>query len=125
MNHRVITAVAGLVILLGFSNLPVDRASAARTTQPTASQGRLQKLKQALAQLDLSDGQKEQIKQIMADAKTQLQGLRSGGGSVDKTQARSIIKAAVEKIVAVLTPPQKAKLKEILKEHQGKRTAAG
>jgi len=61
------------------------------TSTPGAGQGqRMERLKAALAQLDLTDAQKEQIQQIR-------------GSVTDRKERR-------QQIMAVLTPDQKAKL---------------
>jgi Spy/CpxP family protein refolding chaperone len=113
MNQGLITAVAAIAILLGISGY--SRADQP-TTNPTAKE-HLQKFKEALEKLDLSTSQKEKIKKIMTETKTKLEALKtdSQGGTVDKTQAREIMKSAIQKIMAVLEPEQKAKLREILK----------
>jgi Spy/CpxP family protein refolding chaperone len=59
---------------------------------------RLERLKQALAALDLTDAQKDQIKQIRAS-------------TTDRKERR-------QQIMAVLTPGQKARLMQMIKEHR-------
>jgi Spy/CpxP family protein refolding chaperone len=118
MLRRLIPAAAAIVILLGVSTLSMaDATSGTPATQPAAGQGRLAKLKEAMAKLDLTSGQKEKIKTIMEDARSKMEAARSGG-TVDKTQARTIIRDALEKIMATLSPEQKAKLREMMKEEK-------
>jgi len=59
---------------------------------------RFERVREALAQLDLSDAQKEQIKQIRS--------------SVTDRQERR------QQIMAVLTEEQKAKLRQLIQEHR-------
>jgi Spy/CpxP family protein refolding chaperone len=87
--------------------------------------------KAALAKLDLTADQQTKINAIIADAKTQLQALRSqaGTGTGDhaalREKARAIVRDAHQKIAAVLTPEQKAKLREMWKQdHPGAASAA-
>jgi Spy/CpxP family protein refolding chaperone len=83
----------------GQTTPPSGSTSSAGTGTDTGSQGqKLERLKQALAALDLTDAQKEQIKQIRAST--------TAG------------KERRQQIMAVLTPDQKAKLLEMIKEHR-------
>jgi Spy/CpxP family protein refolding chaperone len=73
--------------------------NASSGTAPAEGQGeRFEKLKAALAQLDLSDAQKEQIKQIRATV-------------TDRKERR-------QEIFAVLTPEQRTKLWQMIQEHR-------
>jgi Spy/CpxP family protein refolding chaperone len=112
-----------LLALLGASLLTVATmgtvASAADTAPPTTQNSKgqkreevLQRIKAALAQLDLSAEQKTKIKSIFQDARTKLKALK--GQTDAKTQAREVIQQARKNILAVLDDAQKAKLKEIL-----------
>jgi Spy/CpxP family protein refolding chaperone len=66
---------------------------------PSAAQGeRFEKFKELVAQLNLTDAQKDQIKQIRATV-------------TDRKERR-------QQIMAVLTPEQKAKLKELIQERR-------
>jgi Spy/CpxP family protein refolding chaperone len=107
MKHPFLLLLFGGLITLA----PVLRADDATTTAPasgtaissgTATDGqqeaRREKLKEAFAQLDLTDAQKAQIKQIRA--------------------ATPAGKERRQQIMAVLTPDQKAKLIAMLKERR-------
>jgi Spy/CpxP family protein refolding chaperone len=59
-----------------------------------------------LLSLDLSDGQKSQIRGMMADARAKMKTL------TDQQAKRDTMKAAFAKIETVLTPAQATKLKE-------------
>ncbi len=91
------------------SNLSTQPSTTTSATGWTASEGqgqRMERLKAALAQLDLTDTQKEQIKQIR--------------GSVSDRKERR------QQIMAVLTPDQKAKLVAMWQAHKnGTGTDAG
>jgi Spy/CpxP family protein refolding chaperone len=97
-SHHCLYLIGSALALLPLQTVLADSTTA--TTQATSSgcqNGRKEHLKKALASLDLTDAQKEQIKQIRA-------------GGADR-------KERFEQILAVLTPDQKAKLRELRKEH--------
>jgi Spy/CpxP family protein refolding chaperone len=80
--------------------------SGATCTSGTGQGQRMERLKSAMSQLDLTDAQKEQIKQIRASV-------------TDRKERR-------QQIMAVLTPDQKAKLVAMWQAHQnGAGTGAG
>jgi Spy/CpxP family protein refolding chaperone len=86
-------AVASLVTVSADSTTTTTPATAA----PSATQQqRAEKFKAALEKLNLTDAQKDQIKQIRASV-------------TDRRERR-------QQIMAVLTPDQKEKLKEMIKE---------
>ena len=73
--------------------------AAGSTTAPAGDQGaRLEKLKAALAQLNLTDDQKARMKDIFTN--------------VPKGPERR------QQIMAVLTPDQKEKLRQMIQEHR-------
>jgi Spy/CpxP family protein refolding chaperone len=82
--------------------LMADDTAAAPATGSSTQEQRIQELKAALDQLNLTDAQKAQIKQIRATVS-------------DKKERR-------QQIMAVLTPDQKAKLRELI---MAKRNASG
>ena len=78
-----------------------DTAAPATANGPATNEaqgGRLERLKAALAELNLTDAQKAQIKQIRATV-------------TDRRERR-------QQIMAVLTPEQKAKLIQMRQEHK-------
>ena len=86
--------------------------------------------KSAVAQAQTRPARQGQaIERLKADAKTKLQALRGEAKSDGKDQVRekvkAIIKDAREQILAVLTPEQKAQLKEMKDKFQEKRQANG
>jgi len=72
--------------------------SGATGTAGTGQGQRIERFKAAMAQLDLTEAQKEQIKQLRA--------------SVTDRKARR------QQILAILTPEQKAKLRELIQAHR-------
>ena len=83
---------------------------------------RLAAFRAALAKLDLSADQQTKVDGILADAKAQLQALRGEGKTGDRAalrdKVRTILRETHDKLAAVLTPEQKAKLRELMKEHR-------
>jgi Spy/CpxP family protein refolding chaperone len=117
MNRIAIVCV--FAILTGSISLPVANAALPATTQPGANGGGpLQKVREALNQLDLSAQQKVEIRKIMSNARTKLEALKTGGQTPDKSEVRPIIKAAIEQMMKVLKPDQKEKLRGLLKEER-------
>jgi Spy/CpxP family protein refolding chaperone len=114
MRKQTITTIAAIAILL--SSLPTASARAAGIGQTSSPSGRLQKFKQALEQLDLSSSQKQQIKQVLSGLKAKMESSKTAGtgASETKTQARQIMKDAVQKIIAILKPAQRMKLRQIM-----------
>ncbi len=85
----------------------------------------MEKLNTALAQLGLSPKQKSQITQILADAKSSLSSRKSGVTTGATTGAgKSKGRQFMQKIMGVLTAPQQAKLKQILKAERSKAAKA-
>jgi Spy/CpxP family protein refolding chaperone len=73
-------------------------SSAGASTEASSQGQKLERFKQVLATLDLTDAQKEQIKQIRT-------------GTTDRQERH-------QQIMGILTPDQKAKLLEMIKEHR-------
>jgi Spy/CpxP family protein refolding chaperone len=97
----VLAAVAVPAVADETSSLSTQPSTATPATGSTAPEGqgqRMERLKAALAQLDLTDAQKEQIKQIR-------------GSVTDRKERR-------QQIMAVLTPDQKAKLVAMWQAHK-------
>jgi Spy/CpxP family protein refolding chaperone len=75
-----------------------------------------QQFAKMLMTLNLSDGQKNQIRQIMADSRAKSKAL------TDPQAKRDMMRGAFKNIEAVLTPAQKTKLhaeRDALKAHGG------
>jgi len=107
-------AGAALAIIPSQIVLADDDSTTSSTSPSTGStnsgdngeQGqRAERFKQVLAQLDLTDAQKAQIKQIFTTV-------------TDRKERR-------QQIVAVLTPDQKAKLREIIQERRSETQSGG
>jgi Spy/CpxP family protein refolding chaperone len=99
--------IGGTLAALPLQTAPADDTTSSGPSMPSgastnsgaaASGRRLERFKQAFAQLGLTDAQKEQIKQIRASV-------------TDRKERR-------EQIMNVLTPDQKAKLRELIEAHR-------
>jgi len=100
--------------------------------QPTLAQGKPGKaakvakvheghLGKMLAELNLTDAQKSQIKPILMDHQKAAKAIREDSkltADEKKTKLKDLGKEAHEKILAILTPEQKDKLKSL--HHKGK-----
>jgi protein CpxP len=105
--------------------------------QPTLAQGKPGKAAKAaktheghlgkqLAELNLTDAQKSQIKPILMDHHKAVQAIREDSkltADEKKTKVKDLGKDAHEKILAILTPEQKDKLKAL--HHKGKDAKGG
>jgi Spy/CpxP family protein refolding chaperone len=120
MNRKLLSLLGIPLLTVAVMATVADAADAAPpTTQSTTGQKReevLQRIKSALAQLDLTAEQKTKIKSIFEEARTKLKALK--GQSDAKTQAKDIIQQARKDILAQLSDEQKAKLKEILSKNR-------
>ena len=99
---------------------PANHNAPARTDKGHGEQ--LAKFKAALAKLDLTADQQTKIDGILTDAKAQLQALRGEGKNGDRTamrdKVRTILRDTHEKLAVVLTPEQKVKFRELMKEQR-------
>lgn len=98
-----------------------DGAGAGEKHAPGAVLERIQKV---TAELNLTDDQKTKITGFLSDARTKLKELRETAKG-DREKAREQVKAIVQEtrtnVIGVLTDDQKAKLRELMKEHRGER----
>ncbi len=100
-----LTVLSMPTALLADAPATTGSTNSAAAAAPAAGQDqRMERFKEAMDQLDLSDAQKEQIKGIRATV-------------TDRKERR-------QQIMAVLTPDQKAKLKELLPEHAASGTTS-
>jgi Spy/CpxP family protein refolding chaperone len=118
MKRTLIALTTAAILILGSTCLPGSQALASSSpTQPSGQRREaFEKFKAALEQLNLTPDQKTQIKSIVKNARAQLKALKGQTG--DQSQRREIIKQAREQIIALLTPAQKAQLKQILKSER-------
>ena len=119
-------SIAALLTLPAAKSLAAN--DVAPTTQGATDEGVKQKhaeamerFRSALEQVDLTAEQKDKIKTIMSDARSKMQALK--GESDAKSEARTILQKARQDVLAVLTPEQKAKLKEILQKDRSQTKA--
>ena len=99
---------------------PTSQEAAARPERGPSE--RLAAFKAALAKLDLSADQQTKVDGILADAKAQFQALRAeakpGDRAVLRDKVRTILRDTHDKLATVLTPEQKAKFRELMREHR-------
>ncbi len=109
MLRRSPSKLAAVAILLGTAALSASGAAAATPRGGGAGQ----RLKAALAQLDLSAAQKQQIKQIFASA-AEPKSIAGAAATEPAAKSHAAGRALMNKVMAVLTPPQRAKLKQLM-----------
>jgi hypothetical protein len=117
MNRKCLSLITIVAMMLGASSAFARGARGAHSLTQS-SDSHMEKLKEALAQLNLSGGQKTQIKQIMTEAKTSATSQKAtAGASTAKGHGHPLLR----KIMKVLTEPQKTKLMQILKSERSGR----
>lgn len=79
----------------------------------------LERFKHALSQLNLSEEQKEKIKEIFAASHEQIEALKKDGEGEKGEKLKAIFEETREQVLAVLTPEQQAKLKEMREQRGG------
>ena len=101
-----IIATAAFLSVSSFVAIEAVRAVAPvlAQAQPPAAGGHGQRFGQMLLTLNLSDDQKGQIRGVIANARQQNQSV------TDPQVKRSNMRAAYDKVRAILTPAQRAKL---------------
>src|SRR5437762_1733138 len=118
MKSRPITILGTLIFCLSASALLAQPA-----TRPAQGGGRgeilIQRVRGLMADLNLSDEQKAQIKTILGDMRTKLQELREkaqGDAMQLRDGARQIFTDAREQLMGVLSPAQQQKLREMMQD---------
>jgi periplasmic protein CpxP/Spy len=124
-----VSLIAGALIALGAMAF-TSTASLAQAPAPQppakaakAGKGEHGKLAKVLKQLNLTDQQKADLKPILMDQRTQAKAIREDSKLTPeqkKEKMKDLMKATHEKIAAILTPEQKAKLKELRRNHEHK-----
>lgn len=110
--------VAALVIFaLGF----VAGALALNLYKESRADGargpRRHRLEQMVSRLNLNEGQSAEVKEILADTRSQLNEVREQS----EPRVKEIRKQAHERIQKVLTPEQWQQFEQMLKENRGRR----
>jgi Spy/CpxP family protein refolding chaperone len=113
ISQRAVLGFA-LAMLIGFST-PVWAAKGAKGGGP------IEKIREATAQLDLTAEQQPKVDKILDDAQQEVAKLRqaakaSGDRAAVKEKAKEVIKDTIGKLSHVLTPEQRGKLRELIKE---------
>jgi Spy/CpxP family protein refolding chaperone len=83
----------------------------------------MQRLNQFAEKLDLTADQKTKLTTLRTQTAEQLKALRNGNSNRDeqRVKVKEIMKSHREKFEAILTPAQQQKLKDMMKQQQGKR----
>jgi Spy/CpxP family protein refolding chaperone len=134
MFNRNCKTIVGVVIGIIALNAPAFAQTGAPTTnQPPATNSTAPvETKQAahaklLSELNLTQDQKDKIKAIQEAQKAKLLPIRKNKSLTleqKKEQMKPIVKDTMKQIAAILTPEQKAKLKELRKEQKAEKAAA-
>ncbi len=102
---------------------------AGATSRPAAGIGMaFQRLRDALGQLDLSEDQKQQVKQLVTDTGQKLQELRDqaqGDAQALRGKFQGIMRELRQQLQSVLTPEQQDKLRELMRASERQRPQAG
>ncbi len=97
-----------------------------RQNMPGGQRGGLvQRLHNAIQQLDLTQDQKSQIKQVFEDARDKFQQIREeadGDMQQVRQQGRQLAQDIRTKLQSILTPQQQQKLQDLLKQDRGPTT---
>ncbi len=118
-SYKLILSVLSLV---AFAAAPVLRAQTAPTTPPPAGapehKGHDDRLKELAEKLNLTDDQKAKIKPIIEDEMKAMKALKDDT-SIDKKakheKEMEIRKSHADQILALLTPEQQEKFKDMIK----------
>ena len=88
--------------------------------------GGFQMYRQAAEKLGLNADQKAKVDRILTDSRAEMKKIREGAGTPQekRPKVQALRKATRQKIDAVLTPPQREKLKTMMAEAAAKRRAA-
>ena len=119
---RAVLTVAGLLTLATLAPLAFGQAAGQDQGNPPAAQGSgMHGHGDPYAGLNLTDDQKTQIKKIHMDAKSKADAVMADSSLSDadkQAKVREIHHNAMMEANKVLTPDQRAQLKEKMKEHQ-------
>ncbi len=110
--------VAALVIFaLGFvaGALALNLYKESRADGARGRRG--QRLEQIVSRLNLNEQQSAEVKEILADTRSQLDGVRKES----EPRVREIRKQAHERIQKILTPEQWQQFEQMMKENRGRR----
>ena len=117
--------VLAAALVGGWTPAAQAKAPAHQNASARAEKGqgdRLAKFKANLAKLDLTADQQTKVDGILTDAKAEMQALRGEAKNGDRAalrdKVRTILRDTHEKLAATLTPEQKTKLRELMKEQR-------
>lgn len=96
-----------------------------RSKLATGAAGQMQRLRQALQKVGLSDEQKEKVQQLFKDSRTRLEAARqeaAGTGQQGADKLRAAGTELREKLVQILSDEQREKLRELMESNAGPAT---
>lgn len=106
-----------------------SRISAVLTPEQQAKwKAMRQEKRDTLRELGLSESQKAQIKAIRQNSKAQIATVRNDTSLSDvqkREQIRAIRRDSMQRVAAILTPEQRAKLAQLRREYRGQRKNGG
>ncbi len=112
------------ILIAGLALSATMWAQAGQTTDPVERDGHGQG--RIFERLNLTQDQRAKVQTILQSERSQIQALRSNSALTEaqkKEQARALRKADHEQLLAVLTPEQQAQLKQMHRQHMGRRAA--
>lgn len=129
--YRTLSLLAALVFCIGFAGSVLAADEGKKPPQGGGHPGRgLEHIQSILSQLDLSDEQKSQAKEILVTARAKLKEIidearASGDREAAQPKIRALMQETRQQLVGLLTPEQKEKFRELMqaarKEGEGNR----
>jgi len=123
MNRWLITLVAGIAaVTLSGAVMAAQAEAPAPEKAPAKAAGRgnrgqIQRFKNALAKLTLTDDQKKKVDEAVTATQAEMKKIREGEGTPQEKRPKNqaAIKAFREKLNTILTPEQQKQLREEMK----------
>lgn len=128
MRKMLFVVLACVLSITAFSSSAMA-AKGVKGAKGDHAEGRgVERIKEQLGKLDLSDDQTKKISDILDDARTKVQAALadakdSGDKEAAKEKVKPIIRDATQKIMAELTPDQKTKFRAAMQEMREQRKA--
>jgi Spy/CpxP family protein refolding chaperone len=102
------------------SVLSPEQQEQLRTIIKTSAAGRLQRLREGLAQLDLTSEQKQKLDSLLKQAREQMEEARKSVGSAGQDSVEKIRASGAEvreKLAEILTDEQRLQLRDFIENH--------
>lgn len=122
-----LTLVASFLLLTTFPALTKAQSTAPETTQEQAMPGQQEERGGRLADLNLSEDQRAQIKQIHEGAKSRVDAVKNDSSlSADQKEVKihEIRHESREQVKKILTPEQRKQMHEKMRKHHDSRQQA-